>query len=53
MTGYWKKKTGMAEYLRLYTREDRWLAWEDLPADPNQPSSRTIPGAKNRVGETL
>lgn len=53
MTGYWQKKTGMAEFLRLYTREGNWLAWEDLPADPNQPSSRTIPGAKNRVGETL
>ncbi|KAB2662431.1 SIR2 family protein [Brucella tritici] len=53
MTGYWKKKTGMAEYLRLYTREDRWLAWEDQPADPKDVSSRTIPGAKNKVGETL
>ncbi len=53
MTGYWQKKTGMAEYLRLYMREDKWLAWEDQPADPNDPSSRTIPGAKNKVGETL
>ncbi|CDN46549.1 SIR2 family protein [Neorhizobium galegae] len=53
MSDYWKGKPGAAGNLRLLTREGKWLAWEDQESDPNDPSSKRIPGAKSRVNEML
>ena len=53
MSEYWKGRPGAAANLRLLTREGKWLAWDDQESDPNDPSSKRIPGAKGRVNEFL
>lgn len=53
MSDYWKNKPGAAGNLRLFTREGKWLAWEDQEADPDDASSKRIAGAKGRVNEVL
>ena len=53
MGGYWDKRKGAAENLRLLTREGQWLAWHDQEANPEDPGSKRIAGAKARVEEAL
>ncbi|MQX06812.1 SIR2 family protein, partial [Sinorhizobium fredii] len=53
MSDFWTGKPSAAENLRLLTREGKWLAWEDQEADPDNPSSKRIAGAKGRVNEVL
>lgn len=53
LSDYWKNKPGAAGNLRLFTREGKWLAWEDQEADPDDASSKRIAGAKGRVNHVL
>ncbi|NEK34250.1 hypothetical protein [Rhizobium leguminosarum] len=53
MDDYWTGKSGNAKYLRLLTKNEEWLAWDDKDADPGDPSSARIAGAGSRVEETL
>jgi len=53
VSDYWDGKTGAAENLRLLTREGKWLAWDDQDANPEDASSKRIPGAKSRFEEAL
>lgn len=53
MGGYWDKKKGAAENLRLLTREGQWLAWHDQEANPEDPGSKRIAGARARVEDAL
>lgn len=53
MSDYWTGKPGAAENLRLLTRDGKWLAWEDQEANPDEPSSKRIAGAKGHVDNFL
>ncbi|QXC52014.1 SIR2 family protein [Agrobacterium salinitolerans] len=53
MDDYWTGKSGNAKHLRLLTKSEEWLAWEDKDADPSDPSSARIAGARSRVEEAL
>jgi len=53
LDNYWTGKSGNAKYLRLLTKNEEWLAWDDKEADPNDPTSRRVAGARSRVEETL
>jgi len=53
LNDYWSGKSGNSKYLRLLTKSEEWLAWDDKEADPNDPSSNRIAGARSKVEETL
>ncbi len=53
MADFWDGKGGLAKNLRLLTREGHWLAWEDEPANSDDPTSRRKPGCKDLVEKAL